>query len=86
MKSTEARRLKVKLANLQSEIQYLIDKCESEPKLIDAISSDIADFTDEITKFRKEIDSIKDKKQQKESMQLMELYKTIKKDGKYTSK
>jgi uncharacterized coiled-coil DUF342 family protein len=86
MKPTELRRLKIKLANLQSEIQYLIDKSENDSSLIDAISSDIAEFTDEVTKFRKEIDSIKEKKLQKESLKLTELYKAIKKDGKYTSK
>jgi len=86
MKSTELRRLKVKLANLQSEIQYLIGKSEGEPGLIDAISSDIADFTDEVTKITKEIDLIKEKKQQKESLKLTELYKEVKTNGKYTSK
>lgn len=79
MKSTELRRLKVKLANLQTEIQYLIDKGENEPGLIDAIASDIADFTDEVTKIRKEIAGIKDKKVQKESISLVKIYEEIKK-------
>lgn len=79
MKSTELRRLKVKLANLQTEIQYLIDKGENEPGLIDAIASDIADFTDEVTKIRKEIAGIKDKKIQKESISLVKIYEEIKK-------
>jgi hypothetical protein len=79
MKSTELRRLKIKLANLQTEIQYLIDKGENEPGLIDAIASDIADFTDEVTKIRKEIAGIKDKKIQKESISLVKIYEEIKK-------
>jgi len=78
MKPTELRRLKVKLANLQTEIQYLIDKGENEPGLIDAIASDIADFTDEVTKIRKEIASLKDKKSQNESISLVKIYEEIK--------
>ncbi len=78
MKPTELRRLKVKLANLQTEIQYLIDKGENEPGLIDAIASDIADFTDEVTKIRKEIASIKEKKNVKESISLVKIYEEIK--------
>ena len=78
MKSSELRRLKTKLANLHSEIQYLIDKSEKEPGLIDAIAEDISDFTDEVTKIRKQIDSIKEKNIQKESISLTQIYNEIK--------
>lgn len=75
MKSTELRRLKVKLANLQIEIQRLIDKGENEPGLIDAIASDISGFTDEVTKISQEIENLKTKK---ESISLTKMYNEIK--------
>ena len=79
MKSTELRRLKIKLANLQVEIQRLIDKGEREPGLIDAIASDIDNFTDEVIKISQEIDKISPKN---ESFSLMEIYNEIKKNHK----
>jgi hypothetical protein len=78
MTTNKLKALKIKLANLQLEIQALIDKGEREPGLIDAVAADIADFTEEVTKIRKEISDIKSRKQQKESLSLMELYKEIK--------
>jgi hypothetical protein len=78
MTTNKLKALKIKLANLQLEIQALIEKGEKEPGIIDAISADISEFTEEVTKIRKEISDIKSKKQQKESVSLMELYKEIK--------
>lgn len=75
MKSNELRRLKIKLANLQVEIQRLLDKGEREPGLIDAIASDIAAFTDEVTKISQEIETLKSKN---ESISLFNLYNEIK--------
>lgn len=80
MKINKLRDLKIKLANLQLEIQYLIDKGENEPGLIDAIAADISEFTDEVTKIRKEIASIKNKKIQKESISLVKIYEEIQKE------
>lgn len=76
------RPLKVKLANLQVEIQALLDKSDQEPGVVDAIASDIADFTDEITKIRKQISDLNDRKKQNESISLSEIYKEIKKERK----
>ena len=71
------RKLKIKLANLQIEIQSLIEKGDKKPELIDAIADDISGFTDEVTKICREIENVKSK--QNESISLMELYKNIKK-------
>lgn len=81
MTTNKLKALKIKLANLQLEIQALIDKGEKEPGLIDAISADISDFTEEVTKIRKEISDIKSKKQQKESVSLVGLYENIQKEN-----
>ena len=70
------RALKIKLANLQIEIQALIDKGEREPGMIDAIAADISDFTDEVTKIRKQLDVFKDKTSKTES--IFEIYNKIK--------
>jgi hypothetical protein len=70
------RALKIKLANLQIEIQALIDKGEREPGMIDAIAADISDFTDEVTKIRKQLDVFKHKTPKTES--IFELYNKIK--------
>jgi hypothetical protein len=68
--------LKIKLANLQIEIQALIDKGEREPGMIDAIVADISGFTDEVTKIRKQLDVFKDKTSKTES--IFEIYNKIK--------
>ena len=75
------RTLKVKVANLQVEIQALISKAESNPGLIDAIAADIADFTDEITKIRKELADL-DTTPPDAPISLSEIYKEIKRKKK----
>ena len=70
------RALKIKLANLQIEIQALIDKSEREPGMIDAIAADISDFTDEVVKMKKQLGDLKNKSPKTESV--FELYNKIK--------
>ena len=58
MAKNKLRALKIKLANLQLEIQSLIEKSERDPSLIDAITSDISEFTSEVTRMTKELSNI----------------------------
>lgn len=79
MSKNNLRALKIKLANLQLEIQSLITKGEREPGLIDAITADISEFTEQVTKITKELVAAKSKKVQKESISLSEIYENLKK-------
>lgn len=79
MSKNNLRALKIKLANLQLEIQSLITKGEREPGLIDAITADISEFTEQVTKITKELVAAKNKKVQKESISLSEIYENLKK-------
>lgn len=79
MSKNNLRALKIKLANLQLEIQSLITKGEREPDLIDAITDDISEFTEQVTKITKELVAAKNKKVQKESISLSEIYENLKK-------
>ena len=74
------RALKVKLANLQLEIEDLMSKGMDEPGVIDAIIADISDMTDEMVAAKKQLVDLKKKKENKESTteNLFELYKKIK--------
>lgn len=79
MSKNNLRALKIKLANLQLEIQSLITKGEREPGLIDAITADISEFTEQVTKITKELVAAKNKKVQKENISLSEIYENLKK-------
>lgn len=79
MSKNNLRALKIKLANLQLEIQSLITKGEREPGLIDAITADISEFTEQVTKITKELVAAKNKKIQKENISLSEIYENLKK-------
>lgn len=79
MVKNNLRALKIKLANLQLEIQSLITKGEREPGLIDAITADISEFTEQVTKITKELVAAKNKKVQKENISLSEIYENLKK-------
>lgn len=79
MSRNNLKALKIKLANLQLDIQSLINKGEREPGLIDAITADINAFTKEVNKISDEIDKIKAKKKTDEGISLTEMYKEIKK-------
>ena len=74
------RALKVKLANLQLEIEDLMSKGMDEPGVIDAIIADISDMTDEMVVAKKQLVDLKKKKENKESTteNLFELYNKIK--------
>ena len=74
------RALKVKLANLQLEIEDLMSKGMDEPGVIDAIIADISDMTDEMVAAKKQLVDLKKKKENKESTteNLFELYNKIK--------
>lgn len=74
------RALKVKLANLQLEIEDLMSKGMDEPGVIDAIIADISDMTDEMVAAKKQLVDFKKKKEDKESTteSLFELYNKIK--------
>ena len=74
------RALKVKLANLQLEIEDLMSKGIDEPGVIDAIIADISDMTDEMVAAKKQLVDLKKKKENKESTteNLFELYNKIK--------
>lgn len=74
------RALKVKLANLQLEIEDLMSKGIDEPGVIDAIIADISDMTDEMVAAKKQLVDLKKKKENKESTteSLFELYNKIK--------
>ena len=74
------RDIKVKLANLQLEIEDLMSKGIDEPGVIDAIIADISDMTDEMVAAKKQLVDLKKKKENKESTteNLFELYNKIK--------
>jgi hypothetical protein len=72
--------LKIKLANLQLEIEDLMSKGMDEPGVIDAIIADITDMTEEMVSAKKQlIDFKKNKKDKKSTTEgLFELYDKIK--------
>jgi hypothetical protein len=67
--------LKIKFANLELEIRSLLDAGKSEPGIIDAVASDISDFTDEIMKVKKELKGLGVKV---DETKLTELYQEVK--------
>jgi hypothetical protein len=68
--------LKIKLANLELEVRSLLDAGKSEPGIIDAISSDISDFTDAVTDIKKKLKGLGVKVD--ESTKLADLYEEVK--------
>ena len=74
------RALKIKLANLQLEIEDLISKGLDEPGMIDAIIADIAEMTEEMVAAKKQLVDLKNKRKDKESTteSIFELYNKIK--------
>jgi len=72
--------LKIKLANLQLEIEDLMSKGMDEPGVIDAIIADISDMTEEMMNAKKQLIALKKRKKDKESTTegLFELYNKIK--------
>ena len=72
--------LKIKLANLQLEIEDLMSKGIDEPGVIDAIIADISDMTEEMMNAKKQLVALKKHKKDKESTTegLFELYNKIK--------
>lgn len=77
MAKNKLRALKIKLANLQLEIQSLIEKSERDPSLIEAITSDISEFTESVTNITRQLSNLKKKKVQKESISLTNLYEEV---------
>ena len=74
------RALKIKLANLQLEIEDLISKGLDEPGMVDAIIADIAEMTEEMVAAKKQLVDLKNKRKDKESTteSIFELYNKIK--------
>lgn len=74
------RALKIKLANLQLEIEDLISKGLDEPGMVDAIISDITEMTEEMVTAKKQLVDLKNKRKDKESTteSIFELYNKIK--------
>jgi len=72
----KVKALKIKMQNLELEIQSLIQGAEFEPGTIDAVYQDITNFTDEIRDISKQLLALKTKKN--ESMSLLNVYENMK--------
>ena len=81
---SKIKALKIKMQNLELEIQSLISGAEFEPGTIDAVYQDITNFTDEIRDISKQLLALKSKKN--ESMSLVDVYEGMKNEGFYGTK
>lgn len=70
--------LKIKLANLQLEIEDLMSRNIDEPGMIDAIIADISEMTNEMVTAKKQLEDFKKKNKKSTNESIFELYNKIK--------